>query len=168
MRARGLAGYDVALTWRRSGVRISSSPFSSSLSLQKGGSRRYGTDCGESHVSGRFFGSLVRSPLVSAGLHRYERISQISFVSCTNTWSGVISLLKSKIKPQLRAICFLSVLGLFLKIEWRPGTKLKKPDEFYLHELYNLYTRRFNKNLRCTGSAGDACLNIALRSRWHQ
>lgn len=27
MRARGLAGYDVALTWRRSCVRIASSPF---------------------------------------------------------------------------------------------------------------------------------------------
>ncbi len=26
-RARGLAGYDVALTWRRSGVRISAGPY---------------------------------------------------------------------------------------------------------------------------------------------
>jgi len=46
--------------------------------------------------------------------------------------------------------------------------KLKMRVELYPHDHNNLYTRRFNKKLRCTGSAGDACLNIALRSRWHQ
>jgi len=39
--------------------------------------------------------------------------------------------------------------------------KSEMRDELYAHDQYTLYTRRFNKKLRCTGSAGDACLNIA-------
>jgi hypothetical protein len=81
-RARGLAGYDVALTRRRSGVRISSSPCIRPFSLAFG--QVSGLPLIGPHKNGTFFftRSLITPRLqhtsTQKGLHRFSR-SDVQF-----------------------------------------------------------------------------------------